>query len=245
VGIFNGVADAANTANADFDNDKDVDARVFAQPFRNDAESFLQGLGFGIAASAGREKGAAGVTAGYKTDGQQTFFKYRSSVVADGGVWRVSPQACYYHGPFGALGEYVVSTVNARPAAAAPKSPLQNRAWQLAAGYVLTGEDASYTGVTPREPFNWKNGAWGAWQIAVRYAELKIDPRAFPLFADPAANANAASALGFGVNWYLSRTVRASLDYFRTHFTLNVPAPSVPLLRQDENALLTRLQVSF
>jgi phosphate-selective porin OprO/OprP len=244
-GVFNGVADGASSTNADFDNDKDVIGRVWLQPWKGDKESPLQGLAFGAAASLGREKTAAALTGGYKTDGQQTFFKYRSTVAADGQVWRVSPQAEYRHGPFGAIGEYVLSTVNVRPTATGAKAELQNKAWQLAAGYVLTGENSSYNGVVPGQPFSWENGTWGAWEVAVRYANLKIDDRAFPLFADPAVNANAVSALGLGLNWYLSRTVRTTFDYFQTRFDNPVPASSTQILRQDEKALITRFQVSF
>lgn len=245
VGIVNGVADGASTTNVDFDNDKDVVARVFALPFKNDKDSPWQGLGLGVAASLGREKGAAAVTAGYKTDGQQTFFRYNSTVIADGRIWRVSPQAYYYRGPFGALGEYVVSTVNARPVTTGAKTALQNRAWQVAAGFVLTGEDASFTSVMPRQPFSWDDGTWGAWQIVARFANLKLDDNIFPLFASPATNAGEATSAGIGLNWYLSKTVRTSLDYFQTRFSNPVTVSSTQILRQDEQALITRFQLSF
>ncbi|MDD2763567.1 MAG: porin [Opitutaceae bacterium] len=245
VGIFNGVADGASSGNTDFDNEKDVIGRLYVQPFKAVKDSPLQGLAFGVAGSLGREKTASAVTGGYKTDGQQTFFKYRSTVVADGQVWRVSPQAEYRRGPFGAIGEYVLSTVNVRPTAAGAKAELQNQAWQLAAGYVLTGENSSSSGVTPRQPFNWENGTWGAWEIAVRYADLRVDGQAFPLFADPATNAREAEAVGLGLSWYLSKTVRTTLDYYQTRFTNPVPLSSTQILRQSEKALITRFQVAF
>ena len=62
VGVINGVADGASTTNADFDNEKDFVARLFATPFKDSAGSPLQGLSFGVAASYGREKGTAGRT---------------------------------------------------------------------------------------------------------------------------------------------------------------------------------------
>ena len=245
VGVFNGVPDAANTSNADFDNDKDVVGRVFAQPFKNDKDSSWRGLGLGVAGSFGRQKGPSAVTAGYKTDGQQTLFKYNSSVVADGQTWRISPQGYYYLGPFGALGEYAVSTVNVRPSAAGAKTALQHRAWQFVTGYMLTGEDASFSSITPRRPFSWENGTWGAWQIVARYSNLKLDPKTFPLFASPTTNADGASAVGFGVNWYLNGVVRTSLDYFQTHFDNPVPLSATQILRQDEKVLISRFQLSF
>jgi phosphate-selective porin OprO/OprP len=245
-GIFNGVPDAANTSNAAFENDKNVEARVFSQPFVNTKDSPLHGLGAGISGSVGREKGAAALTAGYKTDGQQTFFTYNSTVVADGQSWRVSPQAYYFHGPVGVLGEYVISTVNVRPTATGTNSQLENKAWQAEAGYVITGEDATYAGVTPAEPFSWADGTWGAWQVVARYGDLKIDSKAFPLFASTATNAKEASAWGAGVNWYLTKAVRISQDFFDTSFTKVGPAaPTTQILKHNEKALITRVQLSF
>jgi phosphate-selective porin OprO/OprP len=272
LGVFDGVADGSdNNLNTETDNDKDAAARLFYQPFKNDVASPLRGLGFGLGASYGREKPvAANLTGGYKTDGQQTFFSYRAqsaaaasktnfSTVADGHTWRVSPQAYYYRGPFGLLGEYALSVVNVRPNfpatfAGSPKVELKNTAWQLAAGYVLTGEDAAYAGVVPKTNFSWADGTWGAFEIVARYAMLDIDDAAFvspgagySALADPNNNASKVGSLGLGLNWYLSKTIRASLDYFHSSFGLTtgaVPTTRV-LLNHDENALITRLQVAF
>jgi phosphate-selective porin OprO/OprP len=244
-GILNGVPDGATSNNTAFDNDKNVVARVYATPFKGSAGSPLQGLSFGISADLSREKTASGRTAGYKTDGQQTFFSYASTVVADGQSWHVSPQGEYRYGPFGLLGEYVFSTVNVRASANAAKAQLQNKAWQLAAGYVLTGEDSSFNGVTPRTNFDPAAGTWGAFEIVARFANLKIDDAAFPLFASASTNADQATSIGVGLNWYLTKTVRTSLDYFQTRFSNPVPVSSTQILRQDEQALITRFQLSF
>jgi phosphate-selective porin OprO/OprP len=255
LGLFNGTPDSlTSSGNSDFDNDKDLDARLFLTPFALDKESPWQGLGFGIGGSIGREKTHAAVTAGYKTDGQQTFFAYNGAVFADGDVWRLSPQAYYYHGPFGALAEYVVSTVNVRSTAPTatsfpPKTQLENKAGQVMAGWVLTGEDAAYAGVTPAHPFNWSDDTWGALQVVARYEQLRIDPKAFvgasPL-ASPATNASKAEAVGLGLNWYLTKAVRVTQDFFDTRFHVGSLTAATPqILRQNEKALTTRVQVSF
>lgn len=248
VGVFNGVADASSSTNTDFDNEKDLAARVTFTPFRNEAGSAVQGLTLGLAGTIGREKTAAGRPAAYRTDGQQTFFAYNSSVVADGLNWRVSPQLDYRHGSFGLLGEYVVSTVNVRPSATGTKAELQNKAWQLAAGYVLTGEDSSYAGVVPRTNFDYGAGTWGAFEVTGRVARVDVDDAAFPFFASPASNANQATSFGVGLNWYLSKAVVLKLDYYQTNFGFNAAAPSVstaPVLRQNEQAFITRFQLGF
>ncbi len=244
-GVFGGVSDGGSTSNSDFDNEKDVAGRIFATPFKSSTDSPLQGLGIGLSGSFGREKTATALTTGYRTPGQQTFFRYRTTAVNDGQVWRVSPHLDYRNGPLGVIGEYVVSVVNARPTATGAKAELKNKAWQAAVGYVLTGEDSSYGGVVPKTNFDLAAGTWGAFEVVARYENLRVDDAAFPLFADPAASANEASTIGVGLNWYLSKAVRATFDYYQTEFETNTVALTTPLLRQDEKALITRFQVAF
>ena len=248
VGVFNGVADAASTTNADFDEDKDGAGRLLARPFKNEAGSALQGLTFGVAASIGRGKTAAGRTSGYRTDGQQTFFAYHTAAIADGRSWRVSPQLDYRRGSLGVIGEYVKSTVNVRPSATGPKTELSNSAWQISAGYVLTGEDSSYHGVVPRTNFDLGAGTWGAFEVVGRYSALEIDSAAFPAFAAPGGSAETAKSFGLGLNWYLGKAAMLKIDYYRTDFGFSslVPAgPPAPVLRQAEQAFITRFQLAF
>jgi phosphate-selective porin OprO/OprP len=248
VGVLGGVGDGGSSTNADFDNEKDLVGRLFASPFRNDVGSPVQGLSFGVSGSLGREKTAAGRTSAYKTDGQQTFFSYNAATVSDGQNWRVLPQADYRNGSFGAIGEYVVSTINVRPSATGAKAQLENKAWQFAAGYVLTGEDSSFNGVVPRTNFDLAAGTWGAFEVTARYANLQVDDAAFPLFASASTNADEASSIGVGLNWYLSKVVAFKFDYYQTHFGFAPGAPATSatqILRQDEKAFISRFQVSF
>jgi phosphate-selective porin OprO/OprP len=248
VALLGGVADGASTTNTDFDNEKDVVGRLWATPFKDDAGSALQGLSFGVSASYGREKGTAGRTGGYRSDGQQTFFSYLATTITDGPNWRVSPQLDYRNGSFGLQGEYVLSTVNVRSGAAAKLTELQNKAWQLSAGYVLTGENSSYNGVVPATDFNLAKGTWGAFELAARYADLKVDDAAFPVYAASAASAAGASSVGLGLNWYLSKAVRFTFDYYQTSFDRAPGAPATltnAVIRQDEKGLITRFQLTF
>jgi phosphate-selective porin OprO/OprP len=248
VGLFNGVADAASTTNSDFDNEKDIVGRVFVSPFKNEAGSAVQGLSFGLAGSYGRQKTTAGRTGGYRTDGQQTFFTYLATTIADGPTWRVSPQVDFRKGSLGVLGEYVLSTVNVRPSATGAKAELQNKGWQLAAGYVLTGEDSSYNGVVPATNFDFSKGTWGAFEVVGRYANVQIDDAAFPLYASPSASAREASSVGLGLNWYLGKAVLFKIDYYQTNFDFAAGAPALattPALRQDEKSFITRFQLAF
>lgn len=247
-GVFGGVPDAGSTSNTDIDNEKSFAGRLYASPFRNNASTPLQGLSFGVAGSVGREKTTAGRASGYRTDGQQTFFSYAATTPADGRNWRLSPQAEFRNGALGLLGEYVVSAVNVRPSATGPKTELRNKAWQVSAGYVLTGENSGYGGVVPATNFDLAPGTWGAFEVVGRYATLDVDDNAFPTFASVSSTADTAKSAAVGLNWYLSKAVRASFDYYQTTFTLPVGAPAVsstPALRQDEKSFITRFQLTF
>jgi phosphate-selective porin OprO/OprP len=288
VGVFNGVVDGGdNTTASDFNNDKDYAARVFATPFK-DGDSALAGLGFGLAGTYGNVNGSikdtvngssTELTTGYKTEGQQTFFKYIDGSVlrsgigegvfttngssgvtitagpgpswlvhADGRRYRIAPQANYYYGPFGLLAEYVresqqvsIGQQNLK------KTTLNNDAWEIAASYLLTGEDASFKGVKPKRNFDLDAGGWGAWEVVGRYSEQNIDDDTFTfgnlgttagvnataagsgaagslktvnhyLYADPKASAKSAKTWTAGINWYVTPEVKVSLNYAQTSF---------------------------
>jgi phosphate-selective porin OprO/OprP len=253
-GLFNyqlaymdGVGDAGSWDNDENDG-KDVVARVFLHPFQESPWPALQGLGYGVAVSWGREDGA---TPQYRTAGQQTFFRYRTNV---GGVtgndvelaedrWRYSPQAYWYWGPFGLFGEYVSSTGFVETELAGDSTRAENTSWQVAASWVLTGENASYRGVTPRAPFARDAPGWGAFEVAARYSTLEVDDDVFDDgFADPAASAQQADAWAVGVNWYLNRYLKFVVNYERTSFDGGAPDGGN---RESEGVFLTRLQLSY
>ncbi len=253
-GIFNGVGDARNSNNADFEDDKEFAGRLFLQPLKKSNLSALQGFGFGAGGSYGDSSTAnalpattGGTTPGYVTDGQQQFFAYRSTVVASGKHWRVSPQGSYYYGPFGLLGEYVISSQQVQTNSL-NTTALRNTAWQITGAWVLTGEDASYKGVVPAKPFDPSAGHWGAVQLVARYAHLDLDRDAFPIFADPTTSARSASAWSVGLNWYLNRNVLVKASFSHTRFSggggTGAAAPAI-VTRQPENVLFTRVQLAF
>ncbi len=263
-GVFNGVGDARNSSNADFEDNKAGEGRLFLLPFKKLSAPALRGFGFGVSGSyehmqttntAGLPATTGGTLPGFTTDGQQQFFAYnptnKAVVLADGDHWRVSPQGYYFYGPFGFLGEYVVSEqkVTRTGIGPQPSARLGNTAWQITGSWVLTGEDAAFAGgVVPRKPFNPLEGRWGAWQLVGRYAELHADPEAFPLFSDPATSARAAKAWSVGLNWWLNRNLRVATSFSHTTFTGGGGAGTTPpasVTRKDENVLFTRLQLAF
>ena len=301
-GINNGVVDGGNASTGKaFNDNKEVTARLFATPFKDDVSAF-SGLGFGIAATyidSTAEKNlnftdtsAAEATRNglpsYVTNGQNTFFRYSSSAIADGKRLRITPQAYYYNGPFGLLAEY--ANVSQGVSLASGGSPvaggaggnsfkvagthktLNNDAWQIAATYLITGEDASFKSIKPKNDFDLDSGNWGAWELALRYSELNVDNDTFKnangvfanqtggtavalagdSFADPTLSARKASSWTAGVNWYLNTNAKIVLNYEQTSFTGGSGAGATFSTsgsqikdRPDERSLIGRLQLAF
>jgi phosphate-selective porin OprO/OprP len=269
-GVFNGVGDARNSNLADFENDRAFDARLFFLPFKKSSAQALQGFGFGLGGSyesmsitntLGLPATTGGSLPGYFTVGQQQFFAYNPAaaagsatkpvVVASGDHWRLAPQGYYYYGPFSLLTEYNISDQRVSRTVVAPFTTrwLDNTAWQVVGGWVLTGEDAAYNGpVVPRHPFNPAKGGWGALQLVGRFSELSVDPAAFPLFSDPNTSARRAQEWSVGLNWWLNRNIRLNTSYSQTAFTggggagTTVPAT---VTQQHEKVVFTRMQLAF
>lgn len=264
-GVFNGGGDGRNPGNSDFNDDKEFAGRLSFQPFKNSDVAALKGLGFGAAGSysqvnsntAGLPGTTGGKDSGYVTSALQQFFAYNpaiGTVYADGVHWRVSPFASYTQGPFGLLGEYIIAQQGVGNSATGARANLVNSAWQVSAQWVLTGEAASFTGITPKSPFDPRAGNWGAWQLVARFAQADLASEAFPVFADPTLSASSATTWGIGLNWWLNKNVRVLTSYSKTWFdgggNVN-PAisrslvPPATVTHQDENVFMTRLQLAF
>lgn len=193
-----------------------------------------------------------------------------SGATANGNSYRIYPQAYWYHGPFGLFGEYVlsstalnntvtnVSTTSGRATTTTGISAIRqdNHAWQIAASYVVTGEDNSFQGVKPRQPFDPFNGSWGAVQLAARYTELDIDSDTFRnygtaalpqyRFSDPRNSVQRASTWGIGVNWFLNTNVKLTANYEQTHFKGGAQSAAFqPIDRPTEKAFFTRFQFNY
>jgi len=249
-GLFNGDTDYnGTTVNTPLQDDKAGEGRLFFQPWKNTSVNALSGLGFGVAgsylANHPQTNSTTGLTPGYTTDGQQKFFTYNAGVNASGQGWRLSPQGYYFYGPLGIQGEYVIS--DQRVSLAKKSADLQNTAWEATGSWVLTGEDASYNGVTPLHPFDPHIGQWGALQVVARYAQLEVDGNTFKDgFASSAKSADGADVWSVGLNWYLNRDIRADVSFSHTTFDgfTGKAAPGV-VQAQAENVLFTRFQIAF
>jgi len=249
-GVFNGTVDGGNV-DGDTNDGKDWVFRVFSHPFKRLRSDLVRNFGIGIGYTYGKERGTLTATGlpQFKTTGQNVFFQYlfdvtgvKPTILALGNRWRVSPQLYYYAGPVGFLGEYVFDSTTVTAVGSNTETELANQAWQLQASVVVTGEHASYEGVQPRHPFNLHERHFGAFELAGRYSELRVNALTFPRFADPSKSARAALEWAVEGNWHFTHHVKFALLFARTTFKGGAPMGGD---RVPENALIGRLQVAF
>lgn len=239
IGVFNGAPDGRDgKQQPDTDNRKELAARLFAEPFKNEP-GFFQGLGFGVGGSYGDKDGTGDASqVKYRSPGQNSFFGYLAGVGYDGAETRISPQAYFYRNSFGLLAEYIVA--KEKVVLGADSDTLDNKAYQAVANYILTGEDASYGGLTrPKNPVG--KGGYGAFELIGRYGVLDIDNDAFPIYASATASATKAQTWAGGVNWYPIGNLKIALSYSQTKYDGGAASGD----REDEKLFFTRFQVAF
>jgi len=241
VGVFNGVADNG-LSDVSVSDHRDYAARLFLTPFQPDAGNLLRGLGVGIGSSFGNDDGVP--LPSYKTFGQNTFFSFASGVTAAGHRTRLAPQAYYYLGPFGLLAEYTLAEEGFQKGtgASAVRRDIAFRSWQVQASYLLTRDRKVFGTLTPHRPFDPRNGGWGAIELAARTGDWSAERGIYSYgFALPTASPRDVREWVAGVNWYLNRMFRVSLDYGYTKFENGAANGN----RSPERALLERFQINF
>jgi phosphate-selective porin OprO and OprP len=242
--ISNGTPDNQTPSNAldtDSTNGKELSGRLFLTPF-HDEDSFLKGLGFGVAGAWAWQQGL--LPNNFVTSsGQQIFFAYKAGTGNGGDIYHWSPQGYFYNGSFGLLAEYVAATQGVYLPVATQN--LTNQAWQIAASWVIGGK-ASYIGAIADTPLDISKGHWGALEIALRVHQVLIDPNTFGTSAATnyaaASSAQQATAFGVGLNWIFNPHFKLVFNFEDTDFQGgNAPAGGWT----SEDVLVTRAQAAF
>lgn len=115
--------------------------------------------------------------------------------------------------------------------------------YTVQASWGLTGENATYGYVRPKNPYSLSGDGKGAFEIGLRYHTLEIDEAAFS--GDGATrlarngSVQKASAVGIAAKWYLTDNLLTTLNYEVTNYS------GIGTVRDSEELLHTRLQVDF
>jgi len=127
--------------------------------------------------------------------------------------------------------------------------------------YTLTGEthrynpqSASYFRIYPNHPFSWRDGTWGAWEVAGRVSYVDLNSyftAGQSLTSQPdAIDGGKQRGYTLGLNWYPNDLIRFELDYNRIDYdkangTAVTGAPLGVPVGAHFNALSLRSQVVF
>lgn len=120
-------------------------------------------------------------------------------------------EAAYAAGPFSVVGEYSMLDTDRDGLPG-----LSFDSWHVYGTWSLTGESraASYRmsagefkRLKPNTEFSPSNGTWGAWELAVRWANLDMN--------DGDVVGGEEDVLTTGLNWYLNTNVRLMLEWSR------------------------------
>lgn len=129
---------------------------------------------------------------------------------------RIGTEAALVYGPFSVQGEFLSSIVDLKNNRNATNSYFYGAYGYVS--YFLTGENRNYSkssgafsGVTPKNNFSFKDGTWGAWEIAARYSYLDLNDK------DARINGGILNDMTLGINWYLNRNFRMMLNYVHTN----------------------------
>jgi phosphate-selective porin OprO/OprP len=133
--------------------------------------------------------------------------------------------------------------------------------WYGQVSWTLTGEvhrynpqAGSYLRIVPDHPFSWKDGEWGAWEIAARYSYINLDSDFITgqsLSSQPnAVEGGAQRGYTLGLNWYPNDIVKLMLDYNHIDFqkylaTTITDAPLGTPIGAKFDAVSLRVQVAY
>jgi len=227
-GAFNGRKElGANTSST-----PEGYVRVRLNPFKNSGPALLKNFSVGGAFADGRHKNDPSFV-GRTASRSKTFF---SAVPVNGEIVRANAEFWWRFKAFSLRGEYD-QTHQARQNLAGDGVNLPGviaKGLVLQTTYLLTGEDKTDAGITPKRSFlNGERGA-GAWELAFRYENLQMHD---------SVNPNRAEGYTFGVNWWPTKFLRYQSNFVFERF--KDPGRAATPGDTGHFGYLSRMQVIF
>jgi len=146
-------------------------------------------------------------------------------------------------------GEYFDLSIDRRNPAAGLTDP-EFSGWYVESGWVLTGETRKYNTGTAAfdappvaKPFDPAAGAWGAWELAARYAVVDLDSNADSAVVANRVRGGEQAIWSLGVNWFPNPAVKFMLGV--QDVSIERRSASGASLDQDYRAVNLRSQFAF
>ena len=191
--------------------------RVTATPFRPLAETF-ENLRVGFA------YGSVDVPEGLNSLRGETVYgkQFFEPVYVKGKRNRIGAEVAFNPGPVGLSAEWMRAHEERRNQGLddLDLSDMRTTGWYVSGTWLLTGEDKEGFANPRRSLFD---GGAGAIEIAARYETLRFESvdKSGPAFTNPRADhilPNSDDVVTIGVNWFLNRWVRVTINAIREEF---------------------------
>lgn len=150
----------------------------------------------------------------------------------------VGLEATGLYGPFTVGGEYTHMWLDRNTGS----DNAEFDGWYTEASWTMTGESRKYKKgkfykVEPKNNFSLKNGGWGAWELATRYAAADLNSGSI--------QGGEMSAITVALNWYLNDNVRFMADYNKAFSLTNTPVTTTGGGDPNVDTFTLRGQLAF
>ena len=199
-------------------------------------------VGFGYSTGTIKPSTAAQVSQSARDESRanNNFFRGTESVADGSERTRQDIEYAFAYGPFKLQGErfkigYETTTAGNKDVNISYAELMWN----------ITGESHNYSNtagtfgiIKPNSKFTEKGGT-GAWQVGIRYTDFDASD-----FSVATGYTQKASALTYGLNWYVNDNVRFMLNYVDTKFDSKVGSAATNYLTGSK-AIMMRSQINF
>ena len=206
--------------------------RLRFSPFKSFGPHLLQNFSFGGAFADGRHRGGDSFM-GQTASRSAIFFE---AMPVNGEIVRANGEFWWRYRSFSLRGEYdQTHQYRENLCANGTNCPgVIGKGLVVQATYLLTGEEKTETGITPKRSFLGAPRGPGAWELALRYENLRMSD---------SLNPNRAEGLTLGVNWWMNKFVR-----YQSNFAFERIKDAARSATPGENGhfgYLSRIQVIF
>jgi phosphate-selective porin len=235
-----GISLTNGTGDAELGSSKDVAARFMWRPWFDAADRSLQNLGIGLAGTHGRQRqDLSGHT--LINEAAAPIFDYLGGTWLDGARQRVGAEFEWYRGPWLVYGDWFF--MRQEMSGTSGSDEIDFRGGEVTVTRSLTGEAKTPSGLQPLHPIG-EDGGSGAWAVAARYSELRLDSRLSTLgMVQPAGNPGTVRTVSVGLNWYPTNHAVLRNAWVQTFY--EDPIDLDGSLRRSEGALLLQFQLHF
>lgn len=175
----------------------------------------------------------------YETDHMSNLFLIESDVSLINNISMLGLEASGLYGPFSVNSEYTHQWLSRE----GNNDNLSFDGWYVDAAWSITGESRKYKQgkfykLSPAKEFSFKNGTWGAFELATRYSGVDVNSNNF--------KGGSLQNITVAVNWYFNDNIRLMTDWTRA-FDVHYPAVTTDGggAPNDNNTFTIRAQLAY